>query len=232
MDHRAATLTGARERYFLGELSAPEREEFEEHYFGCPECAEAVRDTARFVEAARPLLAPPASAPASRTPSSRPTRWRVSHPAAVAAGLALVSLAGAAAYQGLVVIPSLRSDLQQAEALRAVPFQPLTVSRGEPPSIVVSKGDRFVLLALSQSSDRPHAVYRCQLQDATGRTLRSEIIRPAAVGEELQVLLPVATLPAGAYVLAVEGLPGAAASSSAGVVSTARYAFTLEWRSR
>src|SRR5919198_3603093 len=43
MDHKEAERTHAADRYLLGELSAGEREQFEEHFFSCPECAEEVR---------------------------------------------------------------------------------------------------------------------------------------------------------------------------------------------
>lgn len=42
-DHRQAVSLQAVESYLLDELRSPLREEFEEHYFDCPECAEALR---------------------------------------------------------------------------------------------------------------------------------------------------------------------------------------------
>ncbi len=36
------------ERYLLGELSAEEREKFEEHYFSCQQCADSVMAGATF----------------------------------------------------------------------------------------------------------------------------------------------------------------------------------------
>ncbi len=43
MDHELATATQAAERYVLGELTPEQKEDFEEHFFSCSECAEAVR---------------------------------------------------------------------------------------------------------------------------------------------------------------------------------------------
>jgi anti-sigma factor RsiW len=231
MDHRTAALMGAREKYFLGELSEPEREEFEQHYFGCLECAERVRDAASFLDSAGPILAPAASASAPKDLSSRRSWWRGGHPATMAASLVFASLLGATAYQGLVIAPRLRRELRETETLRVVPSYPLTLSRSEPPIIAVSDEDRHVLLTLSQSFDRPYPAYRCRLQDATGRTLRAETLRPRPLGEELEILLPVTGLPAGAYVVTVEGVQAASASSGdGGAVPMARYGFTLEWR--
>ena len=39
MDHSGAIQIGA-ERYLLGQLDSKVREEYEEHYFNCGECAE------------------------------------------------------------------------------------------------------------------------------------------------------------------------------------------------
>ena len=44
MDHHFAITHQVAERYTLGDLSADEREAFEQHYFDCPECGKAVRD--------------------------------------------------------------------------------------------------------------------------------------------------------------------------------------------
>src|SRR3981189_748176 len=43
MDHEQSIDSRAVESYLLGELSPASREEFEQHYFECAECAEEVR---------------------------------------------------------------------------------------------------------------------------------------------------------------------------------------------
>ena len=43
MDHLTAVRIGAAELYAMGELDALRREEFEEHYFDCRECAAEVK---------------------------------------------------------------------------------------------------------------------------------------------------------------------------------------------
>src|SRR5438045_3517943 len=43
MEHRDALTTNASDRYLLGEMSEPERFDFEAHYFECVECAADVR---------------------------------------------------------------------------------------------------------------------------------------------------------------------------------------------
>lgn len=53
MDHTEAVRKLAVEQYLLGELSGRELEEFEEHFFGCPECVEALEIGTGFMKDAR-----------------------------------------------------------------------------------------------------------------------------------------------------------------------------------
>jgi len=46
MDHQEALRRSAVEKYLLNEMPQPERDEFEEHFFGCQECAADLRATA------------------------------------------------------------------------------------------------------------------------------------------------------------------------------------------
>src|SRR5512138_1647333 len=111
MTHDLATRNQAPARYLLGELSPAERDEFEEHYFDCPDCAQEVHSGAVLRANTRAVLG---EAAATAQPSSvRAVRWwqklftfdgPVLAPYGVAAALLLVS-----GYQNLVVIPGLRS---------------------------------------------------------------------------------------------------------------------------
>jgi hypothetical protein len=56
MDHQTAITTHAAEKYWEGGLSGEDREGFEEHFFGCAECAEEVRWEKLFQEQARAEL--------------------------------------------------------------------------------------------------------------------------------------------------------------------------------
>ena len=53
MEHSEATETMASARYLLGELTEEERERFEEHFFGCSECARDVRDGSAMMDSIR-----------------------------------------------------------------------------------------------------------------------------------------------------------------------------------
>src|SRR5215203_870808 len=53
------------EKYILGELSAAERDRFEDHYFECPECAEAIRGLSQLREGTRTGLCRPPESPSA-----------------------------------------------------------------------------------------------------------------------------------------------------------------------
>jgi anti-sigma factor RsiW len=73
MDHLDADKMQAVERYMLGDLSVSEVEEFERHFFDCPQCSEELRALTVFQENARAVFAeqdlapipPPVHAPES-----------------------------------------------------------------------------------------------------------------------------------------------------------------------
>ena len=57
MEHQQALATKASERYLLGEMSEPERFDFEAHYFDCPECADDVRTAAALARGIKAVCA-------------------------------------------------------------------------------------------------------------------------------------------------------------------------------
>jgi hypothetical protein len=232
MDHAEATSLRATERYLLGELDERERDAFEEHFFECAECAESVRSATTFLAGARPLLegSKPAAVskltlpPTARTAAAPRRRGYFAAVSGLAAVLCL------AAYQGLVVIPRLRGEVQDLGSLRAVPSRFLTVSRGEAPTVSVAAADRELALTLSQSFETPFPAYRCELRDASERALVVGTLTPRSATDELEVLLPLVGLPSGAYTLVVEGVETGGSAQRPGRAPVARYAFKIEHR--
>src|ERR1700728_2792391 len=53
MDHNQSATLMAVEKYLLDELTPEVRDEFEEHFFDCQECATDLRATAAFMDAAK-----------------------------------------------------------------------------------------------------------------------------------------------------------------------------------
>ena len=76
MDHSEATKIKAVEKYILGELPSELREQFEEHYVDCPECASDVRALARFRTVGRLLLEEDPAGGVPSTERRRPLGWQ------------------------------------------------------------------------------------------------------------------------------------------------------------
>src|SRR3954467_2067694 len=146
MDHSEAIELRAAERYLLGELDATQRDQFEEHFFGCLECAGDVRSGAILVDNARDLLIhEPAQPQVIHAPSRGNRGWFGWLQPAWGFAAAVIALAAILSYQNLVTIPSLKHAAEQPQALAS--FSLLSVgSRGAgPTTISVPKNRPFGL---------------------------------------------------------------------------------------
>jgi hypothetical protein len=104
MDHDGAIQSQAVERYMLGTMSSQERDDFEDHYFGCPECADEVRLAARFRANAREVFRGQSAAAVKKERWSW-FRFPIFGPITVAFALLLT-------YQNAFQIPSLKNQLR------------------------------------------------------------------------------------------------------------------------
>jgi hypothetical protein len=233
MDHAEAMDTGAAERYALGQMEEGERDRYEEHFFDCPECAAEVKAAVSFLdnaetvvrEKARVAPGPDEHAPPHTEPwwaGLRALFWPLPYGAAAAAAL----LVGVVGYQSLLVVPGLKQALGEARSLRSAPSYFLTISRGEGPVVTTSERERTVVLTLSRSSDRTFPFYLCEVREARGRTVLSNVVPAPPPQDELQILLPTETLRPGAYVVVVAGLESVSAPASTSS-EAAQYHFTL-----
>src|ERR1700680_2060316 len=101
MDHSESIRLMAAEKYLLGELSPDLREQFEEHFFDCQECALDVRAGAALVEHSKVVLSEPvAESPVRVRVPSNPGWFAWLRPALVVPALAV--LLALIMYQNLV----------------------------------------------------------------------------------------------------------------------------------
>jgi hypothetical protein len=142
-----------------------------------------------------------------------------------AAAALVLTLGGPATYLAFFKVPQLQRTIAADQALQPAPSYFLSVSRSEPPVLTVREHERSVILTLSRSSDRSFPFYRCQVKDASGRVVLSNVIQAPPRQDELQILVHTQKLPTGAYVLAVSGLESAAAGTA---TPSAEYRFALE----
>ena len=112
MNHDEAIRLNAAEKYLLGELSGELRDQYEDHYFGCAECAQDVRTGAVFIDNARDVLGSGSVAVAElgakHQPAASGSWWTaLLRPAFAIPALALLLLV--AGYQNAVTIPHLKT---------------------------------------------------------------------------------------------------------------------------
>jgi hypothetical protein len=201
MQHSDAEDTMAVERYLLGEMSATEREEFEEHVFSCHQCADDVRYGTAFCENARAVF--------KDDPRFGKESWlerfgrRLSRVSlrVLAPALASVALLCVAGYQRLVVIPGLEQQVVRARAPQAIAAFALPgLSRGEEPVIKAPAEARFAFY-FDVATPSPSG-YSCEFREASG-AVRLTVAVPPAAGGTVYLALDRSQLPAGEYTLVV-----------------------------
>jgi Putative zinc-finger len=208
MDHDLVVREKLTEKYLLNELAPAERDEFEEHYFVCTECARDIHAASEFVEHSKVVLAENdepafATSGARQQPSGGWFAWL--RPAFAAPALALLLLV--VGYQNLVTYPSLRSAVTHPHVL---PWAAVTVGTwGESrPTITLSQGMSFLVL-VRIPPDGAYAQYKADLYNPGGE-LEWSLTIPATPGQDQwPVQVPSANRRAGTYKMQVSGITAA-----------------------
>ena len=219
MDHTAVVRQKMTERYLLNELESEMRDEFEEHYFDCPECAQDVSAGSQFVEESKLVLAEEAQ-PVLVRATSRPQPARHGwfawlRPAFAAPALAL--LLAVAGHQYLVTYPALRSELRRPQVLPAVSVNVGTwAGGGTPTSIPEGQG---LLLYVRIPPDGAYARYTAELYNPAGKREGSFTITPTAGQDQWPVTVPRIDRAAGIYTMSVRGVTAGGESKDLGSTS-------------
>jgi hypothetical protein len=216
----------ASEKYLLDELPPDALEAFEEHLFGCPECALDVRAGSLFLEQTKLVIASPAAAegrvPAEvREPSGWFAWWRPAF--AIPAMAVLLLVVG---YQNLVTYPALKGASAENRSPSILPAASLVsaVTRGSnPSSIAVHPGESF-LLPLDIPPQNAFQSYVVELHNPAGGVEWSLPVAAEAIKNTLPIRAP-GVDKAGRYELVVLGLtaPGEKLSE------VGRYPFELQF---
>ncbi len=238
MDHAQAIQLKAAERYVLGELPSDLREQYEEHFFSCVECAEEVNLAAAFVENSRAAMGSEPAMPPVRLPvaaAQRPASsgWlgallRPSFAVPVFAALLLLI-----AYQTFLVIPRLKGTTTQSmatlgsapQALAAFSLITSDSRGGEPLTVTVAPGQPFSLY-FDIPPDARYSSYVCELQNAAGKAEFSMNISGEQAKNAVQLLIPSSSLAPGKHLLVVRSLGTRDGAAGIGT-EVARYPFTL-----
>jgi hypothetical protein len=201
MDHETAIRVQAAERYILDEFSPEERADFEEHFFGCPACADEVRSSTILAANARAVLTDEDAHRAAQRSGGR-TRFRFFWPLMASAALNLVLLAG----YGL---QRLRPGDPQQDAIEPQFFHSFGVpaaSRSTLIHLAVPAGSRFFGARFDLMPGQRFESFEYQILDARGVARSQQSLRaPASDASELELAVPVPSLAPGEYVLVLRG---------------------------
>jgi len=220
MDHEEAVRLMATEKYLLGDLALEKKEEFEEHFFGCPDCANDVRAGAAFVEHSKSVLSAgvPQAAPAGQTQQKGWLAWlRPAFAVPVMAVLLLV-----VGYQSLIVVPGLKVAGNRPQVLPAVSLISSATRGGSIPTLRIREGEAFLLFVDVPANAR-FASYSGDLYSPGGEREWSVAISAEAAHDTLPIRVPAGLKTPGHYRLSVRGIAGDGSSSEIG-----NYPFELQ----
>jgi hypothetical protein len=192
------------ERYMLGDLSVSEVEEFERHFFDCPQCSEELRALTIFQENVRAVFQEQDLAPVPppvHAPESAAGWWRGFSPQFWSRGwgLALAALA-IGIFAGFFAF----SSPDGAQAVGAYPLY--AQARGEETVVSPAAGSNFYTMYFDKTWEGEFPSYRAAVRDTSGGEKLSVPVTLGAPGEAIHVLVPTRKLPAGKYVLVMIGV--------------------------
>lgn len=229
MNHSDAIQMGACEKYLLGELTAQLCDEFEQHYFECPECTQDVQAAAVFMNASREALQKsPAFARPRESREAAPARpgwFRWFRPAIAVPVFALLLLL--VGYQSFVTIPHLQNLASQASSsalLNPILLHP-GMSRGAEPRIPVKHGQSFAVY-LDIPTQPSYPQYLVRLESASGKARDLMILSSSDIQKAPLLKMPTDLAPDTAYSIQVLGVPQTGEASSA--IEVARFSFLIE----
>jgi hypothetical protein len=207
MQHAEAIRSMASEKYLLNELTPEVREEFEEHFFGCAECALEVRAGAAFLEHSKIVLATPLpkEKPAA-APVAQSQGWHGwLRPSVVVPVLAMLLVV--IGYQNFSTLsrPRATAELRTPQILPSVSL--VSARGGSVPTIAITP-DKPFLLYVDVPTDSRFTSYLCELRDAAGTIEWSAPVSAEAARNTLPLQVPAGSMNPGAYTLVVRGVTG------------------------
>jgi hypothetical protein len=230
MDHNEAVRLQAAEKYVLGEFPQNLREEYEEHFFDCAECAVDVKAIAAFADTTREVLRREEAASTEKSAAPAGGGWFAwFRPiVAVPAFAALLVILG---YQNLVTIPNGKEKPANGATqilFTSYPLRGVNTAGEEERTLSIRSGEAF-LLDFDFVPTRSFDSYIAQLQDASGHALVESKIAGANANREAHLPIPAGMLRPGKYVLAFYGDPGASGKINSQSIA-GRLPFTVEFR--
>jgi anti-sigma factor RsiW len=232
MEHNEALRLQAAEKYLLGELNRAQREEYEEHYFDCPACAEELKVTVAFMESAKQVAGERVPEPVdNKRLAPAPSGWFAwLRPAFAVPAFAAALLLAVVAYQNSVTIPNLRQSSPQAASARVVKsFSFMEVgARGQGALTIPVRPNESYDLEVDFPPAVPGASYVAQIQDDAGRAIYVLPISGEQAKDTVHVSITGGSLQPGKFNFVIFAAPNAG-SRSAGPQEIKRLPFTVEF---
>jgi hypothetical protein len=228
MDHSEALRLQAAEKYVLGELTPELRDQYEEHYFDCQECAGDVKTAVAFVDGTRAILRE--TGQDAKTQPVSPGGfglWHWLRPVVTVPLLAALLLM--LTYQGVVVIPQLKRQAASAVTPQA-DFVSLigANSRGDAPKVLQIHRDRPAILEVDIPAQSEFSGYNCRLLDEAGSVVYSARVSAADARQTVHLIVPGGRLRPARYNLVILG-EGSASSAAGDPREVSRLTFTVEF---
>ena len=228
MEHPYASEHHLVEQYLLEELSPDVRDEFEEHFFDCQECAAELRMTSEFLQAARTELQ---RAGAEAVPQVTEPRfslrnllqWRPVFAVAAFAACLFVMV-----YQNAVTLPRLRTEVARVDSPAVLPSLSLVGgnSRGGSPPSVNTNGAGWILLQVDIPMQEGVSGYTCSLYSPRHELLWSVPVSAEAAKDTVSLRAPLGGAASGTYLLVVRA-GGSQGSATTQATDLASYSFTV-----
>ena len=227
MDHSEALRLQAAEKYVLGELSPALRDDYEEHYFDCQECAADLKAAVAFVDAGRATFrSGPGEASQGKEDAERGWfAWL--RPSVMVPAMAV--LLAALAYQSFVAIPHLqRATVTPTTGSASFISLIGANSRGEAAKSFAIQQNQPVILEVDIPPSQEFSSYLCQIQDDAGRSVYDGRVSAGDAKRSVHLIVPGGALQARAYTLRVLGQK-AAGSEASSLPEVARLQFVIEF---
>jgi hypothetical protein len=196
MEHSEATGTMASARYLLDEMTIEERNAFEEHYFGCSECARDIREGSAMIDTLRAGRAVKTHQ-ATRTAA---VPWLLTAAAAIA-----------------IAILGIQNSALRREASPHVirSYSLLTMgTRGAASVTTIDDRSKPFALYIDIPPQPAYSSYRIEIRDGAGAAQVSLPVTAAEARETITVYVPPNRLQSGKHTVVIVGGESATISSA------------------
>jgi Putative zinc-finger len=228
MDHKQAVDLQLAVKYVLGELAPVQRDEYEDHYMDCPECAKDVYAAAALTDTAREVFRQEGRSEAASVRDRVRGGWLAAWLRPVVAVPVFAALLLAVSYQSLVSVPHWKREALQASAPRVLPMYSLIASnsRGSKSQALQVRAEEPFGLYVDVPFEAAYTKYALRLEGPDGS---ATILRTVSYAEaQKTVVVQVTPEKAGAYRIVVLGLTDQAADPAhAAVLATMKFDIEL-----